>query len=97
MAKYKKQIEEMMEIHKDVFDAFKQLHDKYAEDPKKWQAEYNEKGKDVMILLQRWENNLCAKSESSKYGKFSDKLAEKFWGEIRAIFPKIHFVGLQPK
>ena len=59
--------------------------------------EYNEKGKDVMIMLQRWENNLCAKSESSKYGKFSDKLADKFWGEIRTIFPKIDFVGMQTK
>lgn len=95
MAKYKKQIEEMMEIHKAVFTAFRDLHDNYALDPKKWQEQYNEEGKEVMTLLRKWENNLCYKSESSRYGKFSNKLADKFWSEIRTIFPKIDYIGVQ--
>ena len=97
MTKYKKQVQEMLEAHKDVFDSFRELHAMYADDPKTWQAEYNEKGKPVMILLQRYVNNLCAKSESTKYGKFSDQLADKFWGEIRIIFPKIDYIGMQTK
>lgn len=95
MAKYKKQIEEMMEAHKNIFNAFRELHDKYAADPKKWQEQYNEEGREVMVLLRRWENNLCSKSESGRYGKFSDKLADKFWNEIRTIFPKIDYIGVQ--
>lgn len=95
MTKYKKQIEEMLEIHKTVFDSFRKLHDNYVTDPKKWQEQYNEEGKDIMVLLRRWENNLCSKSESSRYGKFSNKLAEKFWEEIRLHFPKIDAVGIK--
>lgn len=95
MAKYKKQIEEMMLTHKQVFDAFRELHDNYTQDPKKWQEKYNEEGREIMMLLRRWENNLCAKAESSRYGKFSNKLADKFWNEIRTIFPKIDYIGVK--
>lgn len=35
MAKYKQQIEDMLEIHKDIFKPFRLLHDDYAMDPKK--------------------------------------------------------------
>jgi len=94
MAKYKQQIEEMLEIHKDIFGPFKALHDKYAIDPKKWQEEYNIVGQDVLRLIRRWENSLCSKSESGKYGRFSTSLSEKFWGEIRELFPKIDNIGL---
>lgn len=95
MAKYKKQIQEMLEIHKNVFDDFKIIHDKYALDPKQWQNQYNETGMKVLPILQRWENNLCNKSEGGRYGKFSSKLADKFWEEIRLIFPKIDFIGME--
>lgn len=95
MAKYKKQIEEMLEIHKPAFDSFRKLHDDYTVDPKKWQEKFNEEGRDIMVLLRKWENNLCSKSESGRYGKFSDKLADKFWQEIRVHFPKIDFIGVK--
>lgn len=97
MSKYKKQVQEMLDIHKDIFDSFKQLHDKYAEEPEKWQEKFNEEGKPVLLMIQRWENNLCAKSESGKYGKFSHTLSDKFWTEIRAHFPKIDYIGLRKK
>ena len=84
----------MIEAHKDIFDSFKEIHDKYAQDPKKWQEEFNEEGQKVQIIIKRWENNLCSKSEGSKYGKFSQNLSEKFWNEIRIIYPKIDFVGM---
>lgn len=94
MTKCKQQVQEMLAAHKDVFIPFKELHDKYALDPQKWQEQYNQEGMDVLHLIKRWENNLCNKSESGKYGKFSSKLAEKFWEEIRAVFPKIDSVGM---
>lgn len=95
--KYKKQVEDMLEAHSDLFKSFQELHDRYATDPKKWQKEFNEKGEDVLMMIQRWDNNLCAKSEGGKYGKFSNNLSEKFWTEIRILFPKIGYVGLEPK
>lgn len=97
MTKYKKQVAEMLEVHKNLFDEFKKVHDNYAENPKAWQIEFNEKGKDILMIVQRWENNLCAKSESGKYGKFSHNLADKFWTEVRVIFPKIDYVGMEIK
>jgi len=95
MTKYKKQVEDMISAHKDIFDHFKSLHDKYMLDPEKYQQEYNEKGQEVLHIIHKWENNLCGKSESTKYGKFSSNLADKFWGEIRLLFPKIDYIGLQ--
>jgi len=97
MSKYKKQVQEMLEVHDELFKSFKKLHDNYAEDPKKWQEKFNEEGQAVMLIIQKWENNLCSKSESGKYGKFSNTLADKFWEEIRINFPKINYVGLMPK
>jgi hypothetical protein len=97
MSKYKKQVEEMLERHHDIFTAFKEIHDKYAQDPKKWQDQLNEEGREVMILIQRWDNNLCSKSESGKYGKFSSTLSDKFWKEVRKVFPKIGYVGMKFK
>lgn len=95
MPKYKKQVQEMLEAHQKYFTAFKEIHDRYMEDPKKWQKQFNEEGRDIMIIIQRWENNLCAKSESGKYGKFSNTLSDKFWTEVRALFPKIDHVGME--
>lgn len=97
MSKYKKQVEEMLEANKKLFDDFKILHAKYAEDPKKWQEKFNEEGQQILMIIQRWENNLCAKSESGKYGKFSSNLADKFWAEVRILLPKIDYVGMRVK
>ena len=95
MVKYKQQVQDMLEAHKEVFQAFKELHDKYEKDPKKWQKEFNEKGFEVQALLRRWENNLCGKSESGQFGKFSSSLAEKFREEVKVHFPKIDFIGMK--
>lgn len=93
-AKYKQQVEDMLAAHRDIFTEFKRLHDAYAEDPKKYQAEFNEKGLEIQAILRRWENNLCGKSESGKYGKFSSTLADKFREEVKVHFPKIDYIGV---
>ena len=93
MVKYKQQVQDMLEVHQDVFKQFKEIHDKYVADPKVWQETFNEEGIKVLPIINRWENNLCARSESGKYGKFSSNLADKFWSEIKIHFPKIDFIG----
>ncbi|HSX09313.1 MAG TPA: hypothetical protein VLF93_04115 [Candidatus Saccharimonadales bacterium] len=95
MVKYKQQVQDMLAAHNEIFKAFKELHDKYEKDPKKWQEEFNEKGFEVQALLRRWENNLCGKSESGQYGKFSSTLADKFRAEVKVHFPKIDFIGMK--
>jgi len=95
MVKYKQQVQDMLSAHDSVFKEFKRIHDAYVKDPKKWQDEFNEKGIEIQAIIRRWENNLCGKSESGKYGKFSSTLAEKFQSEIRIHFPKIDFIGMK--
>ncbi len=93
MTKHQQYFQDMLETHQKLFDEFKKIHDEYALDPKKWQKEFNEMGQDVLTIIRKYENMLCGKSESGKYGKFSSKLSDKFWEQIRAYFPKIDFVG----
>lgn len=95
MTKYKQQVEDMLSAHKDVFDSFKKIHSQYESDPKKWQTKFNEEGQPVLLLIKRWENNLCSKSESTKYGKYSNTLADKFWVEVRKVFPKVDYIGME--
>lgn len=93
MAKYTEVIQDMLEYNKEVFDAFRELHDKYVSDPKTYQEEFNTEGEKVLRIIRRYENILCGKSESGKYGKFSTTLSEKYWEAIRRLFPKIDAVG----
>ncbi len=93
MSKYKEFYEDMISSHEDLFDKFKTIHDKYDLSPEKNQEEFNIIGQDILQLIRRYENMLCGKSESGKYGKFSSKLSEKFWELIRSNFPKIDMVG----
>lgn len=89
MAKYKEYFQEMLLQNKDAFDAFKKLHDDYVKDPKKYQKEFEEKRSEMTLLIERHISRLCMKMESGKFGKFSSGLADKFWQEVRAHFPKI--------
>ncbi len=83
----------MIEYNKEVFTDFKKLHDKFQEDPKEYQSEFNNEGEKILRIIRRYENILCGKSESGKYGKFSSSLSDKFWNEVRIHFPKIDAVG----
>src|SRR5579872_6048348 len=95
MTKSQQYFQDMMENHKDLFDAFKVTHDRYLTDPKKYQQNLNELGEEELQIIRRYENMLCNQSEGGKYGKFSSKLSDTFWGYIRGQFPKIDAVGLQ--
>lgn len=94
MTKHEEYFHDMLANHKELFAEFKKIHDEYALDPKTWQPKLNEYGQEVLHIIRRYENMLCGKSESGKYGKFSSKLADKFWESVRASFPKIDFVGM---
>ncbi len=93
MTKYKKAVEEMLEYNSDLFTSFKSLHDAYAEDPDSVRDDFNREGEKALRVIRRYENILCGKTESGKYGKFSTNLSEKFWEEVRVHFPKIDYVG----
>jgi len=95
MTKSQQVFQDMMDYNQELFDSFKKIHDEYEKDVKTYQQEFNEEGEKVLHVIRKYENILCSHSESGKYGKFSSKLADKFWEMIRKKFQKIDCVGLQ--
>lgn len=95
MTKSLKYFQDMLETHKDLFDNFEKIQEKYSLDSKKFQNEFNEKGEEVLNIIRRYENMLCNESEGGKYGKFSSNLSETFRNIVRKKFPKIDFIGVE--
>lgn len=82
-------------MHKDLFTRFQEIHDRYTMSPDRYQVEFNEVGKEVMDVIRKYENKLCGSTERGGYSKYSHNLSEKFWSGIRALFPKIDFIGAE--
>ncbi len=84
----------MFAQNKRTFEDFKNLHDHYTLEPQKYQNTFNEKGKEILEIVQDWENRLCAKSEGGAYSRYSTNLADKFREEVKKYLPKINSIGL---
>jgi len=95
MTKYRQYVQLMLDENKELFDEFKPIHDAYVLNPAVNQAKYNAIGSDVMDVIREYERRLCAKMGAGQYSKFSMNLSEKFMAEIKAIFPKIMFIGVE--
>jgi hypothetical protein len=87
MAKYKKHFLTMLEENQALFNEFKGMSpDNDA---------FQDTGNKVIRVIRRYEDELCAKSEGGRYGKFSENLSEKFQGEVHAYFPTLANVRLE--
>lgn len=93
-AKYQQFYQMMLKQNKEDFDEFKKLHDKYVEDPKKYQDQFNRVGSDIMDIIRDWESRLCRASDNAGNSKFTTALSEKFQSEVKKDFPKINSVGI---
>lgn len=85
----------MLDNNKEVFENFKDIHDHYVMEPLNYQKVFNEYGKEILEIIQDYENRLCSKSESGGFGKFSTNLADKFRLEVKKYIPKLDSIGLQ--
>ena len=95
MSRYKKLVNEMLEKNKDLFDKFREIHDKFEKDSSKYRKEFNKVGEEVVEVIRVYVDDLCRTSESSGYGNYTSKLAEKFWDEMRKEFVMIDEVGIE--
>jgi hypothetical protein len=95
MPKFTQTYNQMTKEHADLFDKFKAVHDQYRLDRKTHQNEFNQLGKQIMEIIREFENRLCAGMERGMYGKFSDKVSEKFWDRIKKDYPLIELVGVE--
>lgn len=84
-----------MNLHKEEFDAFRIIHNEYAMNPEKFQEEYNKAGSKIQVIIRKFEDMLCSRSEGNGYGKYTSSLAEKFQNEVRREFPKIDSIGIK--
>lgn len=85
----------MTDENKELFDNFTAVHDAFILNPDANKARFNELGTEILDVIREYERILCGKTESGQYGKFSGNLSQKFWGEVRKVYPKIDFVGIQ--
>lgn len=85
----------MLDNNRKLFDEFARIHSKYQINQEENQEEFNKIGRKVQKVIREWEQKLCGRSEGSGYALFTGKLAEKFWGEVRALYPMIDYVGLE--
>lgn len=93
MVKYKEYFKRMCEENKKVFDEFLFIHNLYKENKKANQVIFNEQGVVVRKIIEDWDRRLCNTMEKGNNATYSSRLSEKFWGEVRTIFPLIDFVG----
>lgn len=93
MVKYKEYFQRMCEENKKVFDEFLFIHNLYKENKKANQVIFNEQGIAVRKIIEAWDRRLCNTMEKGNNATYSARLSEKFWGEVRTIFPLIDFVG----
>ena len=93
MSRYQQEYKEMVNENKQLFDEFKVIHDKYAQDDTSNQEEFNRVGEKVVAIIRDHELHLTSKAESGQYAKYSSTLADKFWDLIRREYPEIDFVG----
>ncbi|MBP9702885.1 hypothetical protein KBD69_04310 [Candidatus Woesebacteria bacterium] len=93
MVKYKEYFKKMCEENKKVFDDFLFIHNLYKENKKANQVIFNEQGMAVRRIIEDWDRRLCNTMEKGNNATYSARLSEKFWGEVRTLFPLIDFVG----
>ena len=95
MPKFITTYNQMIRDHKQQFTEFKEIHDLFKQDRQKYQHKFNELGKPIVELIQDYEQQLCGGMERGQFGKFSDQVAEKFWGRVKKDFSHIELVGVE--
>lgn len=94
MREYQTAFRSMIEQNKELFETFKAIHDAYVLSPQMNQTKFNDIGREVVDVIQEADRRLCAQMGKGMYSKFTQNLSQKFWDEIRKMFPKIDFVGV---
>lgn len=94
MVKYKQYIKNLIEREKELFENFKKAHSDYEQG--KNEEEFHKIGTEVVKKLKQTEDKLCLQTETGQYNKYSNQLSDKFWNEVRRLYPKIDEVKVSP-
>ncbi len=93
MVKFKEYFKKMCEENKQLFAEFQFIHDLYKQNRKANQVVFNEQGAAIRKVIEEYDRRLCSHMEKGTNSSYSARLSEKFWGEVRTMFPMIDFVG----
>lgn len=82
-----------------LFDEFEAINNEFAINSKSRliATKFHKTGLEVMDIIRFWERKLCSGMERGNNNIYSDKLADKFWNEVRKRFSHIDMVGLKSK
>ncbi|MBP7740857.1 hypothetical protein KA089_01590 [Candidatus Woesebacteria bacterium] len=99
VTKYKKYYTLMTEQNKQLFDDFEVLNNEFAMNQKSrlTATKFHKIGLEVVDIVRFWERKLCSGMERGNNSVYSDKLADKFWTEVRNRFTQIDMVGVKSK
>lgn len=99
ITKYKKYYTLMTEQNKKLFDEFEIVNNEYEMNNKSriTATKFHKIGLEVVDVVRFWERKLCSGMERGNNSVYSDKLADKFWNEIRTRFSQIDMVGVKTK
>ena len=87
----------MTDQNEDLFNSFEKIHANFVLDEKKHADKFHLVGRDVVDIIRFWERKLCSGMERGNNSVYSDKLADKFWDEVRSRFSHIDMVGVKSK
>jgi len=99
VTKYKKYYELMTNQNEKLFDKFEEINNEFAMNPRSrlTATKFHKLGFEVVDIVRFWERKLCSGMERGNNSVYSDKLAEKFWSEVRKRFSQIDNVGVKTK
>jgi len=97
--KYKKYYDLMTNQNEKLFDKFDGVNNEFAINPKSrlTATKFHKLGFEVVDIVRFWERKLCSGMEKGNNSVYSDKLADKFWNEVRGRFSQIDMVGVKTK
>ncbi|NCO12127.1 MAG: hypothetical protein COZ34_05270 [Candidatus Pacebacteria bacterium CG_4_10_14_3_um_filter_34_15] len=99
ITKYKKYYTLMTEQNKKLFDDFEIINNDFEMNSSSRlnTTKFHKVGLEVVDVVRFWERKLCSGMERGNNSVYSDKLADKFWTEVRSRFSQIDMVGVKTK
>ncbi len=89
----------MTEQNKKLFDDFEIINNDFEMNSASRinATKFHKVGLEVVDVIRFWERKLCSGMERGNNSVYSDKLADKFWNEVRSRFSQIDMVGVKTK
>lgn len=89
----------MTEQNKKLFDEFEIINNDFEMNSSSRlnATKFHKVGLEVVDIIRFWERKLCSGMERGNNSVYSDKLADKFWNEVRSRFSQIDMVGVKTK